>query len=115
MARKAGDECGLQRRSFLSQTGLLMTGIGVGAAGLNTVLQAGEDKNAEAPKWPWPYASLDVEKVRKRGHKYYYQGGCMYGASGGQIIEQRLSFGCTYGGRDTLIQNEAWFSQQKQL
>jgi hypothetical protein len=30
--------------------------------------------------WPWPYAKLDPEDIRKRGHKFYYEGGCGYGA-----------------------------------
>ena len=85
MNNKPGGDLGVPRRNFLAQTGLLMTGIGVGAAGLNTVLQASEEKGAAAPKWPWPYKALDVEKVRKLGHKYYYEGGCMYGACGGLL------------------------------
>jgi len=30
--------------------------------------------------WPWPYTQLDQEDIRNRGHKYYYDGGCAYGA-----------------------------------
>ena len=72
-----------RRRRFLKQSGLAVTGLGIGAAGVSTLLQAGE--GTEAPKWPWPYQELDVELVRKRGHMYYYEGGCMYGVSGGLL------------------------------
>lgn len=75
----------LHRRSFLKQTGLAATGIGVGAVGLNAALLADANEDAAAPEWPWPYKTLDVEQVRKRGHMYYYKGGCMYGASGGLL------------------------------
>ena len=81
----------LQRRKFLKHTGLAVTGIGIGAAGVSAMLHAGEKEGAAAPKWPWPYKELDVELVRKRGHMNYYKGGCMYGASGGLLsvlIEQ---------------------------
>lgn len=75
----------LPRRGFLAQSGLAVTGAGLGALGLNAALQAGEQEGKAAPEWPWPYAELDVELVRKRGHKYYYEGGCMYGSSGGLL------------------------------
>ncbi|MEE4294565.1 MAG: C-GCAxxG-C-C family protein [Xanthomonadales bacterium] len=74
----------LQRRDFLKQTGLAVGGIGIGAAGLSAALQASEE-TADAPGWPWPYKQLDVELVRKRGHLDYYEGGCMYGSSGGLL------------------------------
>ncbi|MBI4785902.1 MAG: hypothetical protein HY782_02515 [Chloroflexi bacterium] len=35
----------------------------------------------EVPKWPWPYAKLDVEQVRKKAHFGYYQAACCYGSS----------------------------------
>ena len=75
----------LPRRNFLAQTGLAATGLGIGAVGLNAALQASESEQKPAPEWPWPYKELDVELVRKRGHKYYYEGGCMYGSSGGLL------------------------------
>jgi hypothetical protein len=75
----------LQRRTFLQQSGLLATGIGVGASGLSAALLANENPGCSPPEWPWPYKELDVELVRKRGHKYYYAGGCMYGSSGGLL------------------------------
>jgi hypothetical protein len=73
------------RREFLKHSGAFAAGVGVGGAGLSSLLQADEPECASLPDWPWPYVELDVELVRKRGHKYYYQGGCMYGASGGLL------------------------------
>jgi hypothetical protein len=88
----------LDRRSFLTQSGLVATGIGVGAAGLNGVLEAEAGEGASTQPWPWPYKELDVERVRKRGHQYYYQGGCMYGASGGLLSVLREEIGQPYTG-----------------
>lgn len=75
----------MQRREFLRQGSLAVGGIGIGAAGVSTLLAAGKEGDATAPMWPWPYKELDVELVRKRGHMFYYKGGCMYGASGGLL------------------------------
>jgi hypothetical protein len=86
----------LPRRNFLAQTGLAATGLGIGAIGLNAALQAGESERKSAPQWPWPYKELDVELVRKRGHKYYYQGGCMYGSSGGLLSALTDEIGYPY-------------------
>ncbi|MDH3787865.1 MAG: amidohydrolase family protein [Xanthomonadales bacterium] len=85
MDSKRTDGNGTARRKFLAQSGLMTTGMMVGAAGLGGILQAHDTEDATAPEWPWPYTRLDVEQVRKRGHKYYYEGGCMYGASGGLL------------------------------
>lgn len=51
-----------------------------------SVIEEKVEKNVEpskigpAPEQPWPYVTLDVEEVRKLGHKGYYEGGCAYGA-----------------------------------
>jgi hypothetical protein len=39
-----------------------------------------QETSSSAPAWPWPYAKLDVESVRKRGHQGFYKGDCCYGA-----------------------------------
>jgi hypothetical protein len=94
---KRNDE-NLGRRSFLAQSGLVATGVGMGAFGLNASLEAGADEGSAGQSWPWPYKELDVELVRKRGHAYYYQGGCMYGASGGLLSVLRDELGAPYTG-----------------
>lgn len=70
------------RRSFL-----LRAGQAAGTAGFAGVAAAAltgcppiEPSNYTIPAWPWTYAPLDVEWVRKLGHKGYYAGGCCYGA-----------------------------------
>lgn len=90
------DDKKLARRTFLAQSGLVATGIGV--AGLNTALDAEAGDEAAAHTWPWPYQELDVELVRKRGHSHYYQGGCMYGSSGGLLSVLREEIGQPYTG-----------------
>jgi hypothetical protein len=79
------NESKLARRNFLKQSGLAATAVGIGATGMHAALLAHEDPGANPPEWPWPYKELDTELVRKRGHKYYYEGGCMYGSSGGLL------------------------------
>ncbi len=74
-------ESKLLRREFFKQSGLVAAGAGVGAMGLGLTSSHAMAQEPAIPEWPWPYATLDVEDVRKRGHFYYYQGGCMYGAA----------------------------------
>ena len=38
--------------------------------------QSGDDKK---PTWPYAYTKLDVETVRKLGHRQFYEGDCCYG------------------------------------
>lgn len=80
---KANPDARRERRAFLAQAGLVAGGVGIGAAGLAPLLHAQTSRTA--PEWPWPYKELDVESVRKHGHRLYYEGGCMYGASGGLL------------------------------
>lgn len=40
----------------------------------------------EVPESPWPYANLDTEVVRKKGHYKYYEAGCAYATFAG-IVE----------------------------
>ncbi|MBD3306649.1 hypothetical protein GF339_09570 [candidate division KSB3 bacterium] len=81
MEHKGQEKRPLLRRDFLKQSGLVATGVGAGIVGLNLNARTEAQEQAQAPEWPWPYATLDVEDVRKRGHFYYYQGGCMYGST----------------------------------
>jgi hypothetical protein len=96
--RQKRDDRQLDRRAFLANSGMVAAGMGMGAVGLHTTLDAQAGEQSEAQSWPWPYQELDVELVRKRGHKYYYQGGCMYGASGGLLSVLRDEIGQPYTG-----------------
>ncbi|MBI4556560.1 MAG: C_GCAxxG_C_C family protein [Candidatus Hydrogenedentes bacterium] len=75
----------LERRNFLvraGQVGLLSGLLGAAATqpvtcNLNTVPNG--DAGSQLPALPWPYAKLDVETVRKRGHYWYYTKDCCGG------------------------------------
>jgi hypothetical protein len=77
----------ITRKEFLAGTGRMVTAASAGALAMSVIPvrgdqvsgRAGAIDRATAP-WPWPYRTLDVEDVRKRGHKLYYDGGCCYGA-----------------------------------
>ena len=64
------------RRSFL-RGGIRLAGL----AGLGAVVGARPRKAeaATAPPLPWPYATLDVELMRKRGHLNYASKHCCAG------------------------------------
>ena len=40
----------------------------------------GDTTSSPTVQWPLAYAKLDVETVRKRGHRAFYDGDCCYGA-----------------------------------
>lgn len=79
----------LSRKEFLDTTARTAIGVSIGAIG-GSLLATGEEQARQVPiraadpapsyPWPWPYVKLDPEDVRKRGHKFYYDGGCCYGA-----------------------------------
>lgn len=73
------------RRGFLRRTGEVagMAGLlGAAATGLaGCPAPPGGTTPAKytIPPWPWTYTSLDVEYLRKLGHKSFYTGDCCYG------------------------------------
>jgi hypothetical protein len=86
----------LLRREFFKQSGLVAAGAGVGAMGLGLASSRATAQEPAIPEWPWPYATLDVEDVRKRAHFYYYQGGCMYGAASALLTALADEVGSPY-------------------
>ena len=79
----------ISRKEFLSSTTKTIVAVSAVAAGAGAIGvasgqlgQAGAvDKAAAAPPtWPCPYKPLDPETIRKSAHKFYYDGGCGYGA-----------------------------------
>jgi hypothetical protein len=83
------------RRSFLKSAGNA-----AGIAGIAGVASAGlvgcppvDTPEYTIPAWPWTYAPLEVEDVRKLGHKGYYAGGCCYGAFEGIVAALRDALG----------------------
>jgi hypothetical protein len=84
----------LSRKEFLDTTARTAVAASVGALGGSLLAAAGEQERqvpitvkAATPgfPWPWPYARLDPEDVRKRAHRDYYTGGCCYGAFNGLV------------------------------
>lgn len=86
------DTQAISRRRFLADAGMLATGFVTGASivGITSCAPQEVVKEVpkevikevvkEVPKWPWPYAKVDPELVRKKGQLRCYEGGCGYGA-----------------------------------
>jgi hypothetical protein len=80
---------GLTRKQFLDTAARSAVAASVGAFG-GSLAAAGTQQARQVPisapagvqayPWPWPYAKLDPEDVRKRAHRDFYTGGCCYGA-----------------------------------
>ena len=77
----------ISRKEFLADAGRIMTAASAGALVMSVIPASGQQVTGRAgaidrivTPWPWPYRALNVEDVRKRGHKAYYDGGCAYGA-----------------------------------
>lgn len=81
----------ITRKEFLAGTTKCVMAASAGAVAMAVIPasarqlgRAGVIDKAVTP-WPWPYKTLDPEDVRKRAHKYYFDGGCGYGAFNGLI------------------------------
>ncbi len=75
----------ISRKEFLASTTKGIAAFSAGAIAASVIPASGQSlragiTNAAATPWPWPYTALDRETVRKLGHKYYFDGGCGYGA-----------------------------------
>ncbi len=78
------------RRDFFKDAGRVGLASGLGAiaagAGCNVLSEGdppsdpGTDTPPSSATWPFPYAKLNVEDVRKAGHAHFYEGDCCYGA-----------------------------------
>ena len=76
----------ITRKEFLAGTTKCVMAASAGAVAMTVVPasarqlgRAGAIDKVVTP-WPWPYKTLNAEDVRKRGHKFYFDGGCCYGA-----------------------------------
>ncbi len=65
-----------QRRDFLTGLG----GFAFGIAGAGVAGAAGTNPEMEVAPPPWPYTQLNVEEIRKRGHRFDYTTNCASGA-----------------------------------
>ncbi len=75
----------ISRKEFLTSTTRGVAAFSAGAIAASVIPASGQSlragiTNAAATPWPWPYARLDREDVRKRAHKSYFDGGCCYGS-----------------------------------
>jgi hypothetical protein len=83
----------ITRKEFLTNTTKSVVAVSVGAVAGSAISASGGQPRqlpisagaAAIPAWPWPYKKLDREDVRKRAHKFYYDGGCCYGAFNGLL------------------------------
>lgn len=83
----------ITRKEFLATTTKSVAAVSAGVVGVSVV---GARSQAATPAWPWPYATLDTEDVRKRGHKAYYDGGCGYGAFNAIVASLAERVGAPY-------------------
>lgn len=96
----------LTRKEFFDATARTAVGVSVGFFGGTLLTAAGAAQEARQEpitvkaiqdyKWPWPYTPLDPEDIRKRGHKFYYDGGCGYGAFNALVSALGEKFGEPY-------------------
>jgi len=89
------------RRGFLRGIGTFTAGMALGAGSLG--LMGGDVSDAAAAvsgkvECPLPYAPLDPERVRKKGHLGCYEGHCAQGAFYALISELREQVGAPYTG-----------------
>ncbi|MGM0415030.1 MAG: C-GCAxxG-C-C family (seleno)protein, partial [Bacillota bacterium] len=71
------DKKKLDRRTALKKLGGITAGAAIGGMAL---ANPGKVFAGESSEFPWPYEKLDVEEVRKLGHKGHYLGNCSSGA-----------------------------------
>ncbi|MFA7288745.1 MAG: C-GCAxxG-C-C family (seleno)protein, partial [Melioribacteraceae bacterium] len=81
------------RKDFLANTSKYALGAAVGVAGLNFLVNDKIKADGKAV-WPYPYAQLDVEDVRKKAHYlYWHDMDCCSGAFGGLVEALREKIG----------------------
>jgi hypothetical protein len=93
----------IDRKTFLQDAVKYGAGAAIGAGVLGTFLSDITHAGVKDVVWPFPYALLDPEKVRIKGHDTYYSGGCCYGAFHAIIDELRTAVGEPYISMPTQI------------
>jgi hypothetical protein len=86
----------IDRKTFLQDAVKYGAGAAVGAGVLGMFASGVSHAGVKDVVWPLPYAVLDPEKVRIKGHDTYYAGGCCYGAFHAIIDELRSVVGEPY-------------------
>jgi len=67
----------ITRHQFIRNSAKIAAGI---AAGVGVMGAMSSKSSGQTTSWPWPYAEIDAEEGRIRGHLGYYARGCSYGA-----------------------------------
>lgn len=93
----------IDRKTFLHDAVKYGAGAAVGAGVLGMFVNGVSQAGVKDAVWPYPYALLDPEKVRIKGHDTYYSGGCCYGAFHAIIDELRTVVGEPYISMPTQI------------
>lgn len=84
------------RRAALKALGGLTAGAAVTGLAWALPAKAYAEQNGRGAQHPWPYARLDVEQVRKLGHKGYYLGNCSSGAFYAIMLPLQEAVGSPY-------------------
>ncbi|MGM0611862.1 MAG: C-GCAxxG-C-C family protein [Thermodesulfobacteriota bacterium] len=91
------DQNNVSRRKFLTGAGAALAGTTAGFIGHGLFFNPQSAAAVkEGFKWPWPYTTLDPEKVRKKGHAGYYDGDCSQGALYAIVSELQEKIGEPY-------------------
>ena len=93
----------IDSKTFLHDAVKYSAGAAVGAGVLGMFVSGITHAETKGVVWPYPYALLDPEKVRIKGHDTYYAGGCCYGAFHAIIDELRTVVGEPYISMPTQI------------
>lgn len=96
MEREEAQPQQISRRSFFRQTGVLATGLAVGAGVGYAATAYAKEVTQTTTSFPWPYVQLDVERARKLGHLGYYKNECSAGAFYGVLWQLREKVGHPY-------------------
>lgn len=87
----------LTRKDFLKDATKYTAGVALSVAAVNALTGNLARALPAGTPWPWPYAQLDIEKVRKAGHDAFWTGkGCSYGAFHALVSELRTLVGEPY-------------------
>jgi len=86
----------ITRKEFLTGSSKAVAAVALGAGAMNLLTKSNGVAGMSAATWPYPYQTLDVEKVRVYGHDAYYAKGCCYGAFHALVQALRETIGEPY-------------------
>lgn len=86
----------MTRKRFLSGAARYLTAAVAGTTVFHVLDKETPAASADTPAWPWPYAKLDPEEVRKLGHDAYYESGCGYAGFSGIVKALQAKTGAPF-------------------